>query len=134
MTSLHHLSAREQRDALERGDIRPTELARHYLDRIERLDDRLGAFITVTQDAALERAETLERARDATRGRPLPPLWGMPFADKDLVRRAGVRTTFGSRLFRDYTPDTSDALALALDGAGGVSLGKTNTPEFGMPS
>lgn len=130
MTALHDLTARQQRDALSSGTLKPVELVSHYLDRIHRLDHRLGAFITVTTDAALERARQLEAAPPDERG----PLWGLPFADKDLVRRAGVRTTFGSRLFADFVPDESDALAVALDEAGGVSLGKTNTPEFGMPS
>ncbi|MCU1534829.1 MAG: amidase, partial [Glaciihabitans sp.] len=58
----------------------------------------------------------------------------LPFADKDLTRRAGVRTTFGSRVFADFVPDESDELPRVLDAAGGISLGKTNAPEFGMPS
>lgn len=135
MTELHDLTARQQREALARGDVTPTELTEHYLDRIDRLNDRLGAFITVTPDAARERAGRLEAS-----GRPVgaeaadAPLWGLPFGDKDLTARAGVRTTFGSRAFERYVPDASDPLAQALDAAGGVSLGKTNTPEFGMPS
>ena len=56
------------------------------------------------------------------------------FGDKDLSRRAGVRTTFGSRLFENHVPDESDEIVEVLDAAGGVSLGKTNAPEFGLPS
>jgi amidase len=125
---LHHLSALEQLDWLRRGEVTPRELAEHYLARIERLNDEVGAFVTVTADAALERA-------DAVAGTPMSAtLWGLPLADKDLVARAGVRTSFGSRLFADNVPEESDELAVALDDAGAVSLGKTNTPEFGMPS
>jgi amidase len=125
---LHHLSALEQLDWLRRGEVTPRELAEHYLARIERLNDEVGAFVTVTADAALERA-------DAVAGTPKSAtLWGLPLADKDLVARAGVRTSFGSRLFADNVPEESDELAVALDDAGAVSLGKTNTPEFGMPS
>jgi amidase len=62
------------------------------------------------------------------------PLWGMPLADKDLHRRAGVPARFGSRAFTDFVPDDSDELVLAVDAAGAVSLGKTATPEFGLPS
>src|SRR5690606_24660386 len=134
MTAPHDLTAIQQRDALSRGELTPGELVRHYLDRIERLDARLGAFITVTQDAALERARELESSGVPAASEAARPLWGLPFADKDLVARAGVRTTFGSRAFESYVPDFSDPLAFALDEAGGVSLGKTNTPEFGMPS
>jgi amidase len=126
---LHHLSAQEQWDWMQRGEITPTELAEHYLTRIERLDSALGAFVTVTGDAALERArlQTAEGPRPAA-------LWGLPFADKDLVNRAGVPTGYGSRLMRGYVPDVSDELVKVLDDAGGISLGKTNAPEFGLPS
>jgi amidase len=81
----------------------------------------------VTPDVATERARNFDVARSA-------PLWGLPFGDKDLVRRKGVRTTFGSRLFENFVPEESDELADVLDAAGGVSLGKTNAPEFGFPS
>ncbi|MGV8884158.1 MAG: amidase [Microbacteriaceae bacterium] len=129
MFELHHLTAQEQWDWLHRGEITPTELTNHYLERIERLNPELGAFATVTPDAARRRAALLESA-----GATAQPLWGIPLGDKDLSRRAGVRTTFGSRLFADYVPDVSDEIVEVLDAAGGVSLGKTNAPEFGLPS
>jgi len=129
MFELHHLSAQEQWDWLQRGEITPTELATHYLSRIEKHNDALGAFTTVTMDGALERAASLEAA-----GRTAAPLWGLPLGDKDLTRRAGVRTTFGSRLFENFVPEESDELVEVLDAAGGVSLGKTNAPEFGLSS
>jgi len=129
MFELHHLSAQEQWDWLQRGEIAPTELATHYLSRIEKHNDALGAFTTVTIDGALERAASLEAA-----GRTAAPLWGLPLGDKDLTRRAGVRTTFGSRRFENFVPEESDELVEVLDAAGGVSLGKTNAPEFGLSS
>jgi amidase len=125
---LHHLSAQEQWDWLHRGEITPLELVTHYLERIERLNPALGAFTTVTADAALERARNLPDLVPATAA-----LWGLPSGDKDLVRRAGVRTTFGSRLFENFVPDVSDELVEVLDAAGSISLGKTNAPEFGLP-
>jgi amidase len=129
MFELHHLSAQEQWDWMQRGEITPTELTTHYLDRIERYNESLGAFATVTADAALARAAQLEAA-----GRTPAPLWGLPLGDKDLARRAGVRTTFGSRLFEQFVPEESDEIVVALDAAGGVSLGKTTAPEFGLSS
>jgi amidase len=126
---LHHLSAQEQWDWLHRGEITPLELVTHYLERIERLNAELGAFTTVTADAARQRAADLP---DRVPGSA--PLWGLPFGDKDLARRAGVRTTFGSRLFEHFVPEVSDELVEVLDAAGGISLGKTNAPEFGLPS
>lgn len=129
MFELHHLTAHEQWAWLQRGDITPTELVEHYLHRIERLNPSVAAFTTVTADRALERAALLERA-----GRKASALWGIPLGDKDLSKRQGVRTTFGSRLFEDFVPEVSDELVEVLDEAGGISLGKTNAPEFGLPS
>ena len=129
MFELHHLSAQEQWDWLHRGEITPTDLVTHYLGRIEKLNGSLGAFTTVTADSALERAATLDGSVARTAA-----LWGLPFGDKDLSRRKGVRTTFGSRLFADFVPDESDEIVDVLDAAGAISLGKTNAPEFGMPS
>ncbi|CAN5196952.1 amidase [soil metagenome] len=125
MFELHHLSAQEQWDWLQRGEVTATELTSHYLSRIERLNPSLGALVTVTADAALARAASLTQPGTE-------PLWGLPFADKDLTARAGVRSSYGSRRFEHFVPETSDEIALALDRAGAISLGKTNTPEFGM--
>jgi len=124
MAELHDLTVIEQLTALRAREVSPVELTRHYLDRIARLDSGLGAFVEVTADAALARAASL--------GEPDGALWGLPFADKDLVPRAGVPTRFGSRLHRDFVPDATADQAAVLDEAGGISLGKTNTPEFGL--
>jgi len=127
MFELHHLTAQEQWDWLRRGDVTPRELAQHHLDRVARLDPGLGAFVTVTAERALERADTLLAG-----GRSPAPLWGLPLADKDLWDRAGVPTGSGSRLSRGRVPTTSDEVVRDLDTAGSVSLGKTATPEFGL--
>ena len=128
MSELHDLTALEQLDRLRRDEITPRDLAEHYLERISRLDAGLGAFVTVDAERALERA-------DAVAGTPrTSALWGLPIAEKDLWRTAGVPTRFGSRAFADFVPDESDEIVTALQQAGTVSLGKTNTPEFGMPS
>lgn len=126
MAELHDLTAIEQLEALRQGSVTPDELVRHYLDRIARLDGSLGAFVEVTAEAAIARAETLSAAE------PHGSLWGLPFADKDLVARAGVPTRFGSRLHRGFVPETTADQAAVLDEAGGISLGKTSTPEFGL--
>ncbi|WP_309712116.1 amidase [Pseudolysinimonas sp.] len=128
MFELHHLTALEQLDWLRRGEVSPRDLTDHYLERIERLDSGLGAFVTVTPAEARARATAVDALSHAL------PLWGLPFADKDLVARAGVPTRYGSRAFADNVPTESDELALVLDAAGGVSLGKTTAPEFGFPS
>ncbi|MFD5215547.1 amidase [Microbacterium sp. NPDC058345] len=126
MGELHDLTAIEQLAALRRGEISPVELVGHYLARIAEADDQLGAFTEVTADAALARAEQLSRSR------PHGALWGLPFGDKDLVARAGVPTRYGSRLHRDLIPEVTAPQAAVLDEAGGISLGKTSTPEFGL--
>ncbi|MCX7521132.1 amidase [Microbacterium sp. STN6] len=126
---LHDLTAYAQWRALQAGELTPAELTEHYLGRIERLNPELGAFVTVTADAARK------RAAHVTRNVPhVAPIWGLPFGDKDLWMRAGVPTGFGSRLFAGFVPETSDELVETLDAAGGISLGKTNTPEFGLPA
>jgi amidase len=125
---LHHLTAGEQLDWLRRGEVSPRELSDHYLERVARIDAGLGAFVTVTAAEARARAAAVDDLSRAL------PLWGLPFADKDLVARAGVPTRYGSRAFADNVPTESDPLALAFDAAGAVSLGKTSAPEFGFPS
>lgn len=126
MADLHELTALEQWQALQRDEVSPTELARHYLDRIERLDGEIGAFAAVSPGdlpGRLSALETLPRTA---------PLWGLPLADKDLVARAGVPARYGSRLMADVVPTNDDDLVRVLDRAGAVSLGKTATPEFGL--
>src|SRR5258705_8584476 len=116
MAELHDLTALEQWEELQAGSISPVELATHYLDRIDRLNPDLGAFVTVTRDPALERAEHVTNALPRT-----APLWGLPFGDKDLWLRAGVHAGFGSRLMADFVPDRSDEIVETLDAAGGGS-------------
>ncbi|ROQ41334.1 amidase [Frondihabitans sp. PhB188] len=129
MFELHHLSAQEQYDWLRRREVTPRELVDHYLERIERIDPGVGAFVTVTADAARERADALGAAGSTT-----APLWGLPLADKDLTDRAGVPTWSGSRFSRGRIPAHSAGVVEAVDEAGAISLGKTATPEFGMTS
>ena len=131
MTQLHDLTALDQAAAVRAGEVSPTELVRHALSRIEALDAGLGAFVTVTPERALAAAAAADRA--ALRGGELPPLLGVPTAIKDLNNTAGVRTTFGCTVFADFVPTTDDAVVTKLAAAGTISLGKTNTPEFGFP-
>ncbi len=130
--ALHDLSVADQLALLARGELTPRALSEHYLARIAALDHDaaerpgVGAFTVITADAALRRADALDRERRHG------ALWGLPHADKDLVARAGVPTRRGSRLFADAVPTASDELALALDDADAISLGKTSTSEFGL--
>ena len=120
---LHDLTALEQGELVRRRRVSPTELVEHYLAR----EDDVGAFITRTPEQARDRASRLRRPEAAG------PLWGVPTAVKDLNLTAGVRTTFGSAVFADHVPETSDGVVLSIERAGMVSLGKSNTPELGSP-
>ena len=127
MTQLHDLTALEQGEAVRRREASPVELVDHYLDRVDRLSDEVGAFVTVTADLARHQARLAEARSGGG------PLFGVPTAVKDLNLTAGVRTTFGAKVMSDFVPDVSDEVVLRLEAAGTVSLGKTNTPEFGSP-
>ena len=133
MAQLHDLPALAQAAAVKRREVSPVELVGHYLERVERRGDELGAFVTVTADAARAAAAEAEQrvlTEDMTR---LPPLLGVPTAIKDLNLTAGVRTTLGSKVFADFVPPVDDHVVELLRRAGTISLGKTNTPEFGLP-
>ncbi|MEU6081118.1 amidase [Streptomyces sp. NPDC047108] len=135
MAELHDLTALEQAEMIRRGKLSPVELTEHYLARIDRLDADLGAFITVTADIARKQAAEAESAARTAReeGGDLPPLHGVPVPVKDLNPVAGVRCTYGSEAFSDHIPDTDDHVVTKLRAAGTIMLGKTNTPEFGLP-
>jgi amidase len=129
MAELHDLTALEQGAAIAAGEVSPPELVEHYLERIARLSDQVGAFVTVTDDLA--RKQALLAA--ASVGDQSSPLYGVPTAIKDLNATAGVVTEFGSATMKGFVPDVSDEVVLRLEAAGLVSLGKTTTPEFGSP-
>ena len=111
---------------LRAGRLSPVEVVRALLGRIER--DETNAFITVTADMALERAQLAEEELRA--GKDRGPMHGVPVGLKDLVYTEGVRTTMGSEFFRDFVPDHGATVARRLESAGAVSVGKTNTHEF----
>ncbi|MCA5892068.1 amidase [Isoptericola sp. NEAU-Y5] len=133
MDELHETTAVDLRDRLGAGELTPTEVADHFLARIERAGPGLGAFVSVTPGAARERAAALEAMDHGDRG----PLWGLPSGDKDLWARAGVPAGFGSRAFAGddaVVPPSSDEIVEVLDAAGVVSLGRTTAPELGFPA
>ncbi len=129
MAQLHDLTALEQGAAVRAREVSPVELVEHYLERIARLSDDVGAFVTVTGDLARRQA----RLAEAHVGDDTSPLYGVPTAIKDLNATAGVPTLFGSATMAGFVPEVSDEVVLRIEAAGMVSLGKTNTPEFGSP-
>lgn len=131
MTALHDLTALEQAAAVRAGEVTPTELAAHHLDRIADLDDDLRAFVTVAEDLAMASAAEAEAALAA--GHDVGPLHGVPVAVKDVARIDGVACSFGSVVHAGEPADIDDHVVARLKAAGLVVLGTTNTPEFALP-
>src|SRR5207253_5646654 len=110
-------------------EVSPVEVVEEVLHRIERSQPVLNAFITVCAEEARATATAAEAA--VVRGDVLGPLHGVPFAVKDLVNTKGVRTTFGTPFYRDNVPAEDAPMVERMKTAGGIMLGKTNTPTFG---
>ena len=108
--------------------LSPVEVVGVLLRRIEAKDSDLGTFITVTGEKALKEASRAEE--EIMAGRHRGPLHGVPLGLKDLIYTEGVRTTMGSAFFKDFVPDYSATVALKLEEAGAVLVGKMNTHEF----
>ena len=138
MTDIHDLTVTELAAAIRAGEVSPVQVTDHYLDRIDRLNEQVGAFYTITHDLAREQAAAAEQAvmawrQDGSPGDGLPPLTGVPVPIKDLNQVAGVRMTLGSAVYAGHVPSDDDYVVTALRSAGIVITGKTATPEFGLP-
>jgi len=117
---------------IRRKDVSAKEVMSAHLARIERVNPKVNAIVTLVADRAL--ADAGRADEQLARGEARGVLHGLPVAHKDLVDTAGIRTTRGSRFFQDFVP-TRDALIVSrIRAAGAVTLGKTNTPEFGAGS
>jgi len=121
------LSATESRRLVERGELSVVEVVEACLERIQKCNPQINAICTLNEKA-LDEARLLEQrsARDKEKGL----LFGLPVGIKDVTPVAGIRTTFGSTLYRDYVPREDALVVSRLKEAGAVILGKTNTPEF----
>jgi len=127
-TNLTELSLGEASALVRAKKVSPVELTEACLGRIERMNAKLNAFITVTAEGALEQARAAEAA--IQRGKWIGPLHGIPVALKDLIDTAGVRTTAGSGLYKDRVPSEDAEVVRRLAAAGAVLLGKLNMHEF----
>ena len=109
-----------------------TDVLLAHLAQIERVNGKVNAIVTLRAEEALAEA----RAADAAlaRGHAPGPLFGLPIAHKDLVPTKGLRTTWGSPIYRDHVPDHDGLIVERLKAAGAITIGKTNTPEFGAGS
>ena len=134
MSEYWRWSLQAQSEAVTRGDVTPLELTEAALARIERLDGRLNACVTVLGDAARDAARTA--TADIAAGRRLGPLHGLPVGLKDIFDTAGVRTAGGSKTAIDRIPDRDATSVARLRAAGAIILSKLTTHEFahGGPS
>ena len=114
---------------IARKKFSPVEVVDAVLTRIAKLKT-LNAYVTVDAEGARKAARAAERAV-MKKGRRLGPLHGVPFSVKDLVITRGVRTTFGTPFYRDHVPTEDAPMVERLKMAGGIMIGKTNTPTFG---
>jgi len=127
---LAFMSATDLAAAIRARRVSPVEVVRAALDRIHRAQPVLNAFITIAEDTAMAQAWEAEAA--IMRGEVTGPLHGVPVAVKDLVPTQGIRTTWGSLIFKDHVPDTDAVVVARLKRAGAIIVGKTTTPEFGQ--
>lgn len=118
--------------ALRAGEVSAVEVVEAHLRRIEAVNPRVNAIVTLVADRALDDARAADA--DLAAGRVRGPLHGVPVAHKDLVDTAGIRTTYGSRLFADHVPERDALIVRRMRAAGAITIGKTNTPEFGTGS
>ena len=126
----HYLSISEMAELFRSGGASPVEITKAYLERIANLNDRLGAYISVTADRALAQAHQAESEMQA--GDYKGALHGIPIAVKDIIYTRGVLTSAGSKVLADFVPDEDSTIIQRLYAAGGVLLGKLNLSEFAI--
>ncbi len=127
---LSRLTLEEASRQVRKKSVSPVELTRSCLSRIERLNPKLSAFITVTAEQAIAQARVLEN--ELQHGKWRGPLHGIPIALKDNIDTAGVRTTAASAVFADRTPTEDAEVVRRLKAAGAVIVGKLNMHEFAL--
>ncbi|MET0863472.1 MAG: amidase [Nakamurella sp.] len=128
MTELHYLPATELARLLRAKQVSAREVVTAHLRRIDEVNPRVNAIVTLTAERALEQAFAQDEL--AARGEFAGPLHGLPVAHKDNHLTAGIRTTFGSPSSADFVPDADDLVIERMKQAGVITIGKTNVPEF----
>jgi amidase len=126
------LTAVEMADLIRRKKLSSREVVAAHLKQIERVNPKVNAIVTLVAEQATENARKADESQ--VRGTLLGPLHGLPVVHKDLFETAGIRTTFGSRIFKDNMPKRDAIIVERINGAGAICLGKSNTPEFGAGS
>ncbi len=118
--------------AIRAGELSAREALAAHREQIARVNPSVNAIVTLAAEQAVDEAARADERQ--ARGEELGPLHGLPVAHKDLFETRGIRTTFGSRLFRDYVPAADEEIVARMKRAGAITIGKTNTPEFGAGS
>ena len=126
------LPATELVRRLRDREVSAVEVMEAHLRQIERVNPRVNAVVTLLPERAMEGARAADEA--LARKEPVGPLHGLPVAHKDTFPTKGIRTTFGSPIFADFVPEEDALIVERLRGAGAITIGKTNTPEFGAGS
>ena len=129
---IHFASARDLARRIRARELSAREVTQAHLDQIERTNPQVNAIVTVLAERALEQARAADErlAKGAAPG----PLHGLPIAHKDTHATAGIRTTQGSPIFAEHVPDADELVVERIRGAGAITLGKTNVPEFAAGS
>ena len=127
-----YLTAGEIQHKIRTHDLSATEVMQAHLSQVELINPTVNAIITLHPERAMEDAKAADEA--IARGDYIGPLHGLPVAVKDLIPTKGIRTTFGSPIFKDNIPDQDAIIVERTKKAGAIIIGKTNTPEFGAGS
>jgi amidase len=125
-------SAVEMAQLIRARKLSAREAMAAHLKQIDRVNPKVNAIVTLVAEMATEAAAQADEMQ--ARGDRLGPLHGLPVAHKDLIDTRGIRTTFGSPLFRDNVPTEDNIIVERMRRAGAIIVGKTNTPEFGAGS
>src|SRR5215471_10127702 len=131
-SSVCFLSAVEIARLIRTKKLSAREALAVHLKQIERVNPKVNAIVTLVPEMAASAAAKADEMQ--ARNERLGPLHGLPVAHKDLVETRGIRTTYGSPLYKDYIPAEDDLIVQRLRSAGAITIGKTNTPEFGAGS
>lgn len=133
MSDLCFLPATELARLIRSRELSAREAMAAHLAQIERVNPKVNAIITLLPEEELM-AQAAAADEALARREDVGPLHGLPIAHKDLAMTKGIRTTQGSPLFKDFVPDQDDLIIERLKGAGAITIGKTNVPEFGAGS
>src|SRR5215475_5159755 len=130
--SICFMSALEMARLIRTKKLSAREALAAHLKQIEQVNPKVNAIVTLVPELAAEAAAKADEMQ--ARKEQIGPLHGLPVAHKDLVETRGIRTTYGSPLYKDYIPTEDDLIVTRLRSAGAITIGKSNTPEFGAGS